>query len=160
MNALQKHTPSAFAGFTAEIFSLSKTYVLLLGVAWIGWQSPNSIMSTAPRTDSGIFVSVAHHMRAGKVLYRDVWDHKPPMIHFLCRAAISGGEVGVNSVRYMEKVFGCAMAVLFFLIIFSTFASVWIAFFSTIYFLLLLYNPAVFEGGNLTEEYFCNGDWG
>ena len=137
----------------AGIFQSWKSVVLLFIAAFAGWQSPNYVMSEAPLTDSGIFIAVAHHMRAGKVLYRDVWDHKPPMIHFLNRAAIAGHEVGVNAVRYMEKGFGAAMAVLLFLIVLAAFGNVWIAFFSTLYFLLLLYNPVVFEGGNLTEEY-------
>ena len=48
--------------------------------------------------------------------------------------------------EYMEKVLGCAMSALFYLIVLIVFSNAWVAFLSVLYFLLMLYNPVVFEG--------------
>ncbi|MEJ2552166.1 MAG: hypothetical protein P8Z34_15955, partial [Anaerolineales bacterium] len=38
--------------------------------------------------DSGIFAYGAEQMLDGKLLYRDVWDHKPPAVFYVNALAI------------------------------------------------------------------------
>ena len=43
--------------------------------------NPNNM--TLPSRDSGVFLYVAWRFLNGDVPYRDVWDHKPPLIYFV-----------------------------------------------------------------------------
>jgi hypothetical protein len=47
------------------------------------------------RSDSGVFLYAGQQLLAGKTLYRDVWDHKPPLIFYLnaIGLALGGGSV-------------------------------------------------------------------
>jgi len=42
--------------------------------------NPNNM--TLPSRDSGVFLYVGWRLLSGAVPYRDVWDHKPPLIYF------------------------------------------------------------------------------
>jgi hypothetical protein len=106
-----------------------------------------------PSVDSGVFLSVAHHIKAGLVLYRDVWDHKPPLVYFLDYMALMLGDGTVNSVRLMEKAFMAVGGILCFGILIRLVRHSWVAFLGALFFLMVLSSPRVFEGGNLTEEY-------
>src|SRR5215510_3053799 len=43
--------------------------------------NPNNM--TLPSRDSGVFLYVGWRLLSGDVPYRDVWDHKPPLIYFV-----------------------------------------------------------------------------
>ena len=43
----------------------------------------NPTNMTLPSRDSGVFLYVAWRLLNGDVPYRDVWDHKPPLIYFV-----------------------------------------------------------------------------
>src|SRR5215510_2887998 len=43
--------------------------------------NPNNM--TLPSRDSGVFLYVGWRLLNGNVPYRDVWDHKPPLIYFV-----------------------------------------------------------------------------
>ncbi len=43
--------------------------------------NPNNM--TLPSRDSGVFLYVGWRVLHGDVPYRDVWDHKPPLIYFI-----------------------------------------------------------------------------
>ncbi|MBL7900866.1 MAG: hypothetical protein JNK73_02630 [Bacteroidia bacterium] len=60
---------------------------LLGGGTWLHFSE------TSLYGDSGAFVAVAKHLLLGKVLYRDVWDMKPPGI-FLILAMLMKGSAG------------------------------------------------------------------
>jgi hypothetical protein len=38
---------------------------------------------TLPSRDSGVFLYVAWRFLNGDIPYRDVWDHKPPLVYFV-----------------------------------------------------------------------------
>lgn len=100
--------------------------------------------------DSGTFQYVAHRLVEGQRLYRDVWDHKPPLIYYINVLGIwLGGESrwGVwalsflamtaavwLSVRLLRRAFGTVLALLV--------TALW---------LLVYFN--LIEDGNMTEEY-------
>jgi 4-amino-4-deoxy-L-arabinose transferase-like glycosyltransferase len=56
--------------------------VSLLGALIVLFPS-NPINMTLPSRDSGVFLYMGWRMTEGDVPYRDVWDHKPPLIYFV-----------------------------------------------------------------------------
>lgn len=100
--------------------------------------------------DGGVFLYVAQRMLDGAALYRQVWDHKPPLVYYLNASGLwltQGSRWGVwgietlavtgatlVSVQLLRRVFGTAIALLV--------TAIWmVSFFSII------------EDGNLTETY-------
>ena len=43
--------------------------------------NPNNM--TLPSRDSGVFLYIGWRFLNGDIPYRDVWDHKPPLIYFV-----------------------------------------------------------------------------
>jgi hypothetical protein len=43
--------------------------------------NPNNM--TLPSRDSGVFLYVGWRLINGDIPYKDVWDHKPPLIYFV-----------------------------------------------------------------------------
>ena len=126
---------------------------LLFLISILSWRSINYVSGDRPGTDSGAFVAGGLFLLEGKVLYKDFWDHKPPMIHFLNATAMALCGKNFNSVRLMERCFAVFGAVSFFFIIYLIFANKLASFFASIFFIILFYRPTIFQGGNLTEEY-------
>ncbi len=100
--------------------------------------------------DSGVFLYIGSRLLQGAVPYRDIWDHKPPLIYFLnaLGLAFSGGS------RW--GVWALELGFLFA----ACFLSLWLirkafgplpAIFSL--FLWLVGLTFVLQGGNLTSEY-------
>ena len=56
--------------------------VSLLGALIVLFPS-NPINMTLPSRDSGVFLYMGWRMTEGDAPYRDVWDHKPPLIYFV-----------------------------------------------------------------------------
>ena len=119
----------------------------------VGWRSINYVSGRLPATDSGVFTACALHMIQGQVLYKDAWDHKPPMIHFLDFIALKAGGISIDSVRNMERIFAMAGLVGLFFILRVIFKNTFISFLSALFFAIVFYSPAIFHEGNLTEEY-------
>ncbi|MBF0459364.1 MAG: glycosyltransferase family 39 protein [Nitrospirae bacterium] len=130
------------------------TYILLLlPVVYIGWRCLNYTSGVLPDSDAAIFVNIAHHLINGKVLYRDVWDHKQPVIFLINALALKLGDGTFNSIRVAERYFAICAAFAFFVITARTFISSWITAIFTILFLIYFYSPLTFTMGNFTEEY-------
>lgn len=100
--------------------------------------------------DGGVFLYVGQRMLDGAALYRQVWDHKPPLVYYLNALGLllaQGSRWGVwgietlsvaaatlLSIQLLRRVFGTALALLV--------TAIWmVTFFSII------------EDGNLTETY-------
>ena len=92
-------------------------------------------------------------MLAGRTLYQDFWDNKPPMIFFFNAAAMKIGGYSVNSIRIMERILAGSGIILFYFAVLAYFRSYWLAWCGTALFLINLYNPLSLEEGNFTEEY-------
>ncbi len=58
------------------------TLVSILGTL-IALFPSNPVNMTLPSRDSGVFLYVGWRFLNGDVPYRDVWDHKPPLIYFV-----------------------------------------------------------------------------
>lgn len=120
---------------------------LLAALAWaLGvqpWAEP------LPQRDSGLFLYAGQQLLAGHVPYRDIWDHKGPLIYALNALGLGLGS-GVRGVQALELLALVAAALLAFDLmqrvagrtLALTLSAVWLA---TL--------VPLSEGGNLTEGY-------
>lgn len=65
---------------------------------------PNHPMGRAPHEDAGVFLYAGSVVRDGGLPYRDVWDHKPPGVHYLSALGLSVGDGGMDGVWLLELV--------------------------------------------------------
>lgn len=78
------NSPNLASSTALQRFFQSYGLFLILGslVIFVFYlRSP--IMWDMPGRDSGVFLYNASQLLEGKVLYRDLWDHKPPLIYYL-----------------------------------------------------------------------------
>jgi 4-amino-4-deoxy-L-arabinose transferase-like glycosyltransferase len=124
------------------VFLLALTVVALLPASPLLYKTPNN--------DSSIFLYISREMLEGKLLYRDVFDHKPPLIFLINAAGLLLGGKGLWGVWFLELLSLTAALVLAYLFLERFFGrlpalvacAAWLA------------NLAfVHERGNLTEEY-------
>ncbi len=101
-----------------------------------------------PATDSSIFLYTGDQILKGQIPYRDVWDHKGPLIYYInALGLLSGSRWGV---WMLEFVFVFAAAWILYRLLRSVFGS-WPALFASVFFLVQL--KPVLDRGNLVEEY-------
>jgi hypothetical protein len=124
---------------------------LLVLLAVAAWRATNPI-DYEPGPDSSFFMSIAWHANHGRVLYKNTIGGAP-LIYALNGTALAIGDDGVNSVRAMERIFAVAGIAAFFVATYLAFGRFWLACLTGMLFLLHLYQPHVFEDGNVTEEY-------
>lgn len=127
--------------------------LLALFLAVAAWCSVNYNRAATAGYDSGIFASGGFHLLKGNVLYRDLWDHKPPGAFLVDAIALGYGDGTFTSIRRLEAAFLAAAAVLLFLIGVRLWRRITAPFLIALLFTLLLSDPRLFEGGNLTEVY-------
>ena len=103
-----------------------------------------------PAHDSGIFLYFGSQILTGKLPYRDLWDHKPPLIFYIDALGLWLGRGSRLGVWFLELAALVAAAWLAFYYLKKHFGS-WpagIAVAGTVLNLAFL-----LEGGNLTEEF-------
>ncbi|MCX6356737.1 MAG: glycosyltransferase family 39 protein [Candidatus Aureabacteria bacterium] len=118
---------------------------------------PLLVFRNYPTRDSGGALYAGWRIIEGGVLYRDVWDHKGPLLYFLNALGLCIGRGSVWGVSVIECLFlGCAGVLGYAACkpIFGPFPAT----FGTAVWLLGL--PLVLDGGNLTEEYALPLQWG
>jgi|GEM_PF-943196 len=103
-----------------------------------------------PAHDSGIFLYFGQRILAGDVPFRDLWDHKPPLIFFIDALGLWFGNSSLWGVWLLE-VFSLLIAAFFAFHILGEKIERNIRFFAVG--CLMLNLPLVLEGGNLTEEF-------
>ena len=124
----------------------------LVLAAVVGARAFHPFTALAPHIDSGVYMLAGTHILHGKLLYREVWDHKPPLVHLVNAFALAAGDGTVNAVRSVERVLAALVAVTFFLTLRAAFADLAIAVFGTTLLLMHFYSSSVFRG-NQPEEY-------
>lgn len=82
---------------------LAPLLIALAGVLFAVMASPLALPT--PDWDAGVFDYVGWRMLEGEVPYRDVWDHKPPVIFFFCAAGLLLGGGSVWGVFALQAVF-------------------------------------------------------
>ena len=100
--------------------------------------------------DSGVFLYAGWRILAGELPYRDVWDHKPPLIHYLDALGLALGGGSRWGVWVLEVVSLFIAAAVGFHLLKKAF-GLWPAIYSLVLWLLTL--TVVLQGGNLTTEY-------
>lgn len=103
-----------------------------------------------PTRDSGVFLYIGQRMLRGDVPYKDVWDHKTPLIYLINALGLTIGKGRLYGVWFLEFVFVFAAMFLGYKLVSEVF-GVWPARMSSIAWVANL--SLVLEGGNFTEEY-------
>src|SRR4030095_7852708 len=65
--------------------------------------NPNNM--TLPSRDSGVFLYVGWRFLNGDVPYRDVWDHKPPLIYFVDAMGLTLTPYSLWGVWFLQFIF-------------------------------------------------------
>ena len=87
-------SPSRVRPYFPRILAIAS----LLLLVWLVFLPVTPKVSPWPSRDSGIFMYAGQQSLAGQALYRDVWDHKPPIIFYLNALGLvfgGGSEWGV-----------------------------------------------------------------
>lgn len=103
-----------------------------------------------PGRDSGVFLYIGSKLLDGKIPYRDVWDHKPPIIYFIDALGLFIGKGSRWGVWFIEWLSMSLSALVGYSFLFKYFGKL-PATFATISWLFAL--PRLIQGGNLTTEY-------
>jgi len=100
--------------------------------------------------DSGVFLYVGWRILNGELPYRDVWDHKPPVIFYINALGLiiaNGSRWGVWLLEFLSLSFAAFVGFILVRELIDTATAI----FSTLLWLLSL--VFVIEGGNLATEY-------
>lgn len=100
--------------------------------------------------DAGVFLYVGQRLLEGQVLYRDVWDHKPPLIYYVNALGLGITNGSRWGVWFLEYTAVAAASVLSYKLLQRAFGR-WIASSVTAIWLLTFFS--IIEDGNLTETF-------
>jgi hypothetical protein len=107
-------------------------------------------LQLTPQSDSSVFLYSGQRILDGAVPYRDVWDHKGPIIFYIDALGLALGGGSRWGVWLLEVAFAWLASVVGFNFLDRTFGR-WPAILGSI--LLLLFLSPLLDGGNLVEEY-------
>ncbi len=132
------------------LFSILGVILVLLVVTWLNLSYRPDVYGLSP--DSGFYAYIGKALLHGQVLYRDVWDDKPPLGYYLNAAALAVFGQTSWGLWWSIIVWISACLLLFFSVINKLFGAItaWLA---CVLFALVLMNPELFQGGNLMEVY-------
>ncbi len=103
-----------------------------------------------PGRDQGVYLYVGEQILDGSVPYKDVWDHKGPVIYYLNALGLSFGISSFWGIWLLE-IFSLFIALIFSYLVMEKYFSSTSAFFGTGMWLLGLF--FVLDGGNTVEEF-------
>ena len=110
--------------------------------------NPNNM--TLPSRDSGVFLYMGWRLLKGDVPYRDVWDHKPPLIYFVDALGLTLTPQSLWGVWFLEFIFMFFTLLIIFKLLDSEF-GIYAALAGTI--VLTSGLLTILQKGNVTEEY-------
>lgn len=109
-------------------------------------------LNAAPLFDSAAFLTIGKLLQRGLLLYRDLWDTKPPGIYLYQSAVFAVLPVEVFSLRVTDWVLYVAAGVLFYRL--CAIEARWpLALAGTAAWLFLAHHPSFNVAGFYTEEY-------
>ncbi len=100
--------------------------------------------------DSGVFLYIGWRILNGELPYRDIWDHKPPIVFYLNALGLAITENSRWGVWILEAVFLAVAAFIGFYLLKKALGTIPAMLSSLVWLLTLTF---VIEGGNFTEEY-------
>ena len=124
--------------------------IILLSALWITvFSTSTSPLYNNYEDDSAIFITIGQAMKKGYILYKDIFDHKGPILFFIQELGqiIKEGRTGI----FIIQVVLFAVNSVFLFKIAKLFTSRKGAYLTFI--LSLIYLSNYFEEGNLTEEF-------
>lgn len=101
--------------------------------------------------DEGIYQVIGFALRSGKLLYRDIWDNKPPVLYLLY-ASVNGDLFGVKLLSLIFGIFSIAIFILVAKELFKNRVSIFVSAFSYAVFFGLPY----LEGNIANAENFMH----
>ncbi|MCJ7708712.1 MAG: glycosyltransferase family 39 protein [Anaerolineales bacterium] len=125
---------------------------VVLTLLAFGLHLPSSPRFATMGPDSGMFAYGAQEVLSGRVLYRDVWDNKPPGVFYLDALALLLGGGSPWAIWWLGVVWVSLISIVLLLVL-SQLTDRGSAFLGSILFLLTLLYPGYYSGGNLTEVY-------
>jgi hypothetical protein len=124
------------------------TSLLLLSLLFIVLRLP-SLIEPYWYGDEGIYQVIGQAINNGQLLYRDIWDNKPPLLYYIYALANSDQI----TVRSMSLTAGVTSMILFYFLSLKLFKSHRTSFIITILYTLLFATP-VLEGNIANAENF------
>ena len=110
----------------------------------------NPANMTLPSRDSGVFLYIGWRLLHGDLPYRDVWDHKPPLIYFVDALGISLTPASLWGVWILQFLF-----LFFTLLIIYKLLDQEFGLYAALAGIIVLTSGllTILEKGNVTEEY-------
>src|ERR1035437_4442220 len=99
--------------------------------------------------DEGIYQTLGIAIRAGRILYRDIFDNKPPLLYLLYSLVNSDQFM----IRLLSLVFGLLSVIVFYYLCKKLFTNIKTSFIATIIFAILFGLPLI-EGNIANAEHF------
>jgi hypothetical protein len=133
-----------------ELSRVSIALLALMAVVSAILVPSRMLLQTGPQDDGPVFAYIGWAMKRGLMPYRDIWDHKGPLLYYLQFAGFSLSPNSTIGIGVLELI---AFSIGFFLLyrVIASFASrlvgVGIAVFSVTFVLHF------FGGGNMTESW-------
>lgn len=125
--------------------------ILLIATLFVLLQSPLApFANKVTGTDSSVFIYSAMEILHGKLIYKEIFDHKGPLIYIINIIGLKILNGNLTGIWIME-VISLLIAMLFIFKTLKLFVDDYIAVVSVL--LLLLTLVPLLEGGNYSEEY-------
>src|SRR6185437_15882704 len=133
-----------------EVAKVSITLSVLMAVISAALVPSRMLLSTGRPDDSSVFAYIGWAMHRGLMPYRDIWDHKGPLLYYLQFAGMSLSPTSTLGIGLLELL---TLSFAFFLLyrIIVSFASCRMSL--GIGFLSCVFATRFAEGGNLTESW-------
>jgi hypothetical protein len=110
--------------------------------------NPNNM--TLPSRDSGVFLYAGWRLLNGGIPYRDVWDHKPPLIYFVDALGLTLAPHSLWGVWFLQFIF-----IFFTLLVIYKLLDQELGTYAALAGIVILTSGllTILEKGNVTEEY-------
>jgi hypothetical protein len=144
---------SAFGQEPGKSFNLKENILPALASvigAMIALFPSNPANMTLPSRDSGVFLYVGWRFLNGDIPYRDVWDHKPPLIYFIDALGLTLTPHSLWGVWFLQFIFIFFTLFLIYKLLDQNF-GIYAALAGTL--ILTSGLLTILEKGNVTEEY-------
>lgn len=126
------------------------TGIFFLAVCFLVMLPASPAIQPVPHRDSGVFLYIGNAILDGGIPYRDVWDHKGPLVYYINALGLLINDGSLWGGWVVELIFLCISILVIFAFLRDKFGYGY-AFCGGILWILLL--SRVLDGGNRVEEY-------
>lgn len=134
-----------------------KTLIPYVLIFWVALGASVALRSSSlvqtPGRDGGIYAYIGTRLAEGEVLYRDVWDHKTPLIHYYNAALFKVFGPSFRVIAIAEAIWLSFAAVVMYAIARNIFTSHFIAWCVSIVFIIYAISLKIIEYHGMTETY-------